>query len=106
VSRVEQALDRAGVHDLATVLPGARADVTTQSAVRIVSSSCSTTSKVLPRSLSRTSVSINRWLSRVETDGGLVEDVEDADQAGPDLGGQPDALASPPDGDPLGRSRR
>ena len=28
----------------------------------------------------------------VEADRGLVEDVEDADQAGADLGGQPDAL--------------
>ena len=37
---------------------------TTQSAVAIVSSSCSTTMRVLPRSRSRVSVSINRWLSR------------------------------------------
>ena len=37
---------------------------TIQSAVRMVSSSCSTTMSVLPRFLSRTSVSISRWLSR------------------------------------------
>ena len=37
---------------------------TTQSAVRMVSSSCSTTIRVLPRFFSRTSVSIRRWLSR------------------------------------------
>ena len=37
---------------------------TTQSAVRMVSSSCSTTISVLPRFFSRTSVSISLWLSR------------------------------------------
>ncbi len=37
---------------------------TTQSDVRMVSSSCSTTISVLPRSRSLVSVSINRWLSR------------------------------------------
>ena len=37
---------------------------TTQSAVRIVSSSCSTTSTVLPRSRSRVSVAISFALSR------------------------------------------
>ena len=37
---------------------------TAQSAALIVSSSCSTTIKVLPRSRSRTSVSISRRLSR------------------------------------------
>src|SRR5215475_10557928 len=37
---------------------------TTQSALRMVSSSCSTTISMLPRSRSRTSVSISRWLSR------------------------------------------
>jgi hypothetical protein len=37
---------------------------TTQSAARIVSSSCSTTISVLPRSRSRSSVSSSRWLSR------------------------------------------
>ena len=37
---------------------------TTQSAVRMVSSSCSTTISVLPRSRSRVSVWISRWLSR------------------------------------------
>ena len=66
---------------------------TTQSAVRMVSSSCSTTISVLPRSRSRTSVSISRWLSRwCSPMRRLVEHVEHADQAGADLGGQPDAL--------------
>ncbi len=37
---------------------------TTQSAARIVSSSCSTTISVLPRSRSLISVSSSRWLSR------------------------------------------
>ena len=37
---------------------------TTQSAARMVSSSCSTTISVLPRSRSRSSVSSSRWLSR------------------------------------------
>ncbi len=37
---------------------------TTQSATRMVSSSCSTTMRVLPSSLSRTRVSISRLLSR------------------------------------------
>ena len=37
---------------------------TTQSAAAIVSSSCSTTISVFPRSRSRVSVSMSRWLSR------------------------------------------
>ena len=37
---------------------------TTQSAARMVSSSCSTTISVLPRFRSRSSVSSSRWLSR------------------------------------------
>ena len=66
---------------------------TTQSAVRMVSSSCSTTISVLPRSRSRVSVSISRRLSRwCRPMLRLVEHVEDADQAGADLGGEPDAL--------------
>jgi hypothetical protein len=52
---------------------------TTQSACLMVSSSCSTTMSVLPRSL-------------VQADARLVEDVEDADEPGADLGGQADAL--------------
>ena len=44
--------------------PAAGPMSTTQSAARIVSSSCSTTIRVFPRSRSRTSVSIRRWLSR------------------------------------------
>ena len=59
----------------------------------MVSSSCSTTISVLPRSRSRTSVSISRWLSRwCRPMRRLVQHVEHADQAGADLGGQPDPL--------------
>ena len=66
---------------------------TTQSAVAMVSSSCSTTMRVLPRSRSRVSVSISRWLSRwCSPMRRLVEDVEHADQPGADLRGQPDPL--------------
>ena len=66
---------------------------TTQSAVRIVSSSCSTTISVLPRSrepdqrLDQPPV-----VPLVQADARLVEHVEHADQAGADLGGQPDPL--------------
>ena len=66
---------------------------TTQSAVRMVSSSCSTTMSVLPRSRSRTQrLDQPVVVPLVQPDRRLVEDVEDADQAGADLGGQPDAL--------------
>ena len=59
----------------------------------MVSSSCSTTITVLPRSRSRTRVSSRSFVvALVETDGRFVEDVEDADQTGTDLAGQPDAL--------------
>ena len=66
---------------------------TIQSATLIVSSSCSTTMSVLPMSRSR----IERLdqpgvVPLVQPDRRLVEHVEDADQPGPDLGGQPDAL--------------
>ena len=65
---------------------------TTQSAVSMVSSSCSTTMRVLPRSRSRVSVSMSRWLSRWWSPIDGSSDVEHADEAGPDLRGQPDAL--------------
>ena len=41
----------------------------------------------------------------VQADGRLVEDVEDADQAGADLGGQPDPLRLAAGERPEGRSR-
>ena len=65
----------------------------TQSAVRIVSSSCSTTRTVLPRSRSRVSVAmslaLSRWWSPIDR---LVEDVQDAHQGRPDLGREADPL--------------
>ena len=66
---------------------------TTQSAVRMVSSSCSTTIRVLPRSLQPDQrLDQPVVVALVQADRRLVEDVEDADQAGADLGGQPDPL--------------
>ena len=65
----------------------------TQSAVRIVSSSCSTTISVLPRSRSRVERRDQlRVVLLVEADRRLVEDVQDAHQARPDLRREPDAL--------------
>ena len=64
-----------------------------QSAVRMVSSSCSTTRTVLPRSRSRVSVRDElRVVPLVETDGRLVQDVQHAHQRRADLGRQADAL--------------
>ena len=66
---------------------------TTWSAARIVPSSCSTTITVLPRSRSRSSVRDQALVvALVQADRGLVEDVEDADQARADLGREPDPL--------------
>ena len=71
--------------------PGPRS--TTWSAARIVPSSCSTTITVLPRSRSRSSVADQLLVvALVQADRGLVEDVEDADEAGADLGREPDPL--------------
>ena len=64
------------------------------SAASITSRSCSTRTSVLPRSRSRLSAPQEPGVvARVEADGRLVEDVEDARQAAADLAGQPDALA-------------
>ena len=66
---------------------------TAQSATRMVSSSCSTTMRVLPRSRSRTQrLDQPVVVALVQADGGLVEHVEHPDEAGADLGGQPDPL--------------
>ena len=63
------------------------------SARRMVSSSCSTTRTVFPRSRRAPSVcSSFAVVARVEADAGFVEHVEDADEAAPDLGGEADAL--------------
>ena len=79
--------------DLAAVLARARPDVDDVVGDLIVSSSCSTTSTVLPRSRRR----IERLdepavVALVEADRRLVEHVEHADEAGADLRRQPDAL--------------
>ena len=60
----QERLQRPVGDDLAAVLAGPGPMSTTQSAVRIVSSSCSTTSTVLPRSRSRVSVAMSLALSR------------------------------------------
>ena len=66
---------------------------TTQSAVRMVSSSCSTTISVLPRFLQPDQrLDQPVVVALVQPDRRLVEDVEHADQPGADLGGEPDAL--------------
>ena len=66
---------------------------TIQSAVRMVSSSCSTTISVLP-SLLQPDQRLDQpvVVPLVQADRRLVQHVEHADQAGADLGGQPDAL--------------
>ena len=66
---------------------------TTQSACAMVSSSCSTTISVLPRSRSRDQgLDQPAVVALMQADRRLVEHVEHADQPGADLGGQPDAL--------------
>ncbi len=66
---------------------------TTQSAVRMVSSSCSTTISVLPRFLEPDQrLDQPVVVALVQADARLVEHVEHTDQARSDLGGQPDAL--------------
>ena len=71
--------------------PGPRS--ITWSAARIVSSSCSTTITVLPRSRSCSSVAQQpRVVALVQADRRLVEDVQHADQPRADLRRQPDAL--------------
>ena len=63
------------------------------SAARIVSSSCSTTTTVLPRSR-RFGQRVEQSLvvARVQADRWLVENVEHADQAAANLPGEPNAL--------------
>ena len=71
--------------------PGPRS--MTCSARRMVSSSCSTTTSVLPfASQLRERVEQDAVVARVEADGGLVEDVADAAQVRAELRGQPDPL--------------
>jgi hypothetical protein len=59
----------------------------------MVSSSCSTTSTVLPGRAAGTSVSISRpVVALVQADRRLVEHIQGADEAGADLRREPDAL--------------
>ena len=63
------------------------------SANRIVSSSCSTTTSVLPRSRNVPErIKQARIVSRMQSDGRLVENIEDALQFRTKLRGEPDAL--------------
>ena len=65
---------------------------TIQSLSRIVSSSCSTTTTVLPGHQPRQRVDQTPVVALVQPDRRLVEHVQRADETGSDLGGQPDAL--------------
>jgi hypothetical protein len=70
----------------------------TWSARRMVSSSCSTTSSVLPLIAQRLEgVEQHAVVARVQADGGLVEDVAHAAQVGAELRGERMRCASPPD---------
>ena len=93
VGVLEQPLHGTGVHDLATVLAGARADVDHPvgrgDGVLVVLDDDEGVAEVAqPRQRLDEPVVV----ALVQPDARLVEDVEDAHQAGPDLGGQPDAL--------------
>ena len=88
-----QLVDGAGHHDAAAVLAGLGPMSTIQSATRMVSSSCSTTIRVLPRFFSRTRVSMSRWLSRwCSPIDGSSSTYSTPTRPGADLGRQPDAL--------------
>ena len=93
VAVLEQALDGAGVDDLAAVLTGARADVDdpvgVADGVLVVLDHDEGVAEVLEPDQGLDEPLV---VALVEADRRLVEDVEDADQAGADLGGQPDAL--------------
>ena len=73
--------------------PAPRPMSMSQSDARMVSSSCSTMTTVLPRSRSRVErLDQAPVVALVQADRRLVEDVEHADQARPDLRREPDAL--------------
>ena len=76
---------------------------TAQSAALIVSSSCSTTIKVLPKSRSRQSLDQPPVVPLVQPDAGLVQHVENADQSRPIWVASRIRCASPPDRLPVGR---
>ena len=89
----KQILDRAGHDDLAAVLTGTRADVDgpvgVPDRVLVVLDHDQRVAEVAEpdQGLDQPVV-----VALVQPDRRLVEHVQDADQAGPDLGGQPDAL--------------
>jgi hypothetical protein len=62
------------------------------SARRMVSSSCSTTTRVLPLSPSVQGLEQDLVVARVQADGGLVQHVANALQVAAQLGRQADAL--------------
>ena len=90
---VEQVLDRAGVDDLAAVLAGARADVDDPvgdaDGVLVVLDDDQGVAEVLEPDQRLDQALV---VALVQADRRLVEDVEDADEAGADLGREPDAL--------------
>ena len=93
VGVVEQPLDRAGVDHLAAVLTGTRADVDHPvggpDRVLVVLDHDQGVAEVLEPDQGLDQAVV---VALVEADRRLVEHVEDADQAGADLGGQPDPL--------------
>ena len=88
-----EVLDRAAVDDLAAVLAGAGADVDDPvggaDGVLVVLDDDQGVAEVLEPDQRLDEALV---VALVEADRRLVEDVEDADQAGADLGGEPDAL--------------
>ena len=90
---VEQVLDRAGVHDLAAVLARAGADVDDPvgggDGVLVVLDDDERVAEVAQPGQGLDEPVV---VALVQADARLVEHVEDADEAGADLGGQPDAL--------------
>lgn len=89
----EQLVQRTGVDDLAAVLTGARADVHDPvgdlDGVLVVLHHDQGVAHVAQADQGLDQPVV---VALVEADRGLVQDVEHADQAGADLGGQPDAL--------------
>ena len=89
----QQLLERAAVHDLAAVLTGAGADVDDPvgdlDGVLVVLDDDERVAHVAQpdQGLDQPVV-----VALVQADGRLVQDVQHADQAGADLGGEPDAL--------------
>lgn len=102
----EQLVQRTGVDDLAAVLTGARADVHDPvgdlDGVLVVLHHDQGVAHVAQADQGLDQPVV---VALVEADRGLVQDVEHADQAGADLGGQPDALGLTAGEEPAGRLR-